>query len=72
MDCHMLIINELLALQVAFAAIDCTKYQSVCSAHDVSGYPTFKYFNYGKNAQKYTGGREVKYSSSLKSLDAFV
>ena len=45
--------------QVAFAAIDCTKWQSVCSAHDVSGYPTFKYFNYGKSAQKYAGGREV-------------
>lgn len=46
-------------VQVAFAAIDCTKYSTVCSEHEVQGYPTFKYFNYGKNAQAYTGGREV-------------
>lgn len=44
--------------KVAFAAVDCTKYGSLCSSNEVSGYPTFKYFNYGKNDQKYAGGRE--------------
>jgi hypothetical protein len=46
--------------QVAFAAVDCTKHSALCQSNDVSGYPTFKYFNYGKNDIKYTGGREVK------------
>ncbi|XP_060583219.1 protein disulfide-isomerase A5-like [Ruditapes philippinarum] len=44
--------------KVMFAAMDCTIHRTSCTAHDVSGYPTFKYFNYGKNAQKYMGGRE--------------
>ena len=39
--------------------MDCTEHTSTCSQHEVQGYPTFKYFNYGKNDQKYTGGREV-------------
>jgi hypothetical protein len=51
-----------------FAAMDCTIHRTSCTAHDVSGYPTFKYFNYGKNAQKYMGGREV----SLFTYNIFV
>jgi len=45
--------------KVMFAAMDCTKpdNQKTCSQNDVTGYPTFKYFNYGKNPQKYMGGR---------------
>ncbi|XP_052805194.1 protein disulfide-isomerase A5-like [Mya arenaria] len=44
--------------KVALCAIDCTVQKASCAAHDVNGYPTFKYFNYGKNSQKYMGGRE--------------
>ncbi|XP_025081188.1 protein disulfide-isomerase A5-like [Pomacea canaliculata] len=45
--------------KVLFGAVDCTTQQSICTAHDVTGYPTFKYFNYlNKNSQKYMGGRE--------------
>ncbi|XP_077996871.1 protein disulfide-isomerase A5-like [Glandiceps talaboti] len=43
--------------KVAFAAIDCTAQTEVCSTYDVTGYPTMKYFNYGKNPQAYMGGR---------------
>ncbi|CAB3986332.1 disulfide-isomerase A5-like, partial [Paramuricea clavata] len=43
--------------KIGFAAVDCTKETASCSAHGVQGYPTFKYFNYGKNDEKYTGGR---------------
>ncbi|XP_070546710.1 protein disulfide-isomerase A5-like isoform X1 [Ptychodera flava] len=43
--------------KVAFAAVDCTAESNVCSQYDVSGYPTIKYFNYGKNPQAYMGGR---------------
>ena len=30
--------------KVEYAAVDCTVHSSVCSAYEVSGYPTFKYF----------------------------
>ncbi len=44
--------------KVEFAAVDCTIERSVCSAHDVSGYPTFKYFKYfNKEQRPYEGGR---------------
>ena len=59
-------------VQVAFAGIDCTVDRESCQAFDVSGYPTFVYFNYGQNSQKYTGGREVRIQlltqSRLQSL----
>ena len=45
--------------QVGFAAVDCTKHKEPCNAHDVQGYPTFVFFRYGKQPQKYTGNREV-------------
>ncbi|KAH3868542.1 protein disulfide-isomerase A5-like [Dreissena polymorpha] len=44
--------------KVAFGAMDCTIHKVTCGEHEVQGYPTLKYFNYGKNAQKYMGGRE--------------
>lgn len=43
--------------KTAFAAIDCTKYAALCTNHDVQGYPTIKYFNYGKKEFKYMGPR---------------
>ena len=44
--------------KVAFAAVDCTKHNGVCSAHEVSGFPTFKYFHYfNKETKPYDGGR---------------
>ncbi|KAG8197832.1 hypothetical protein JTE90_020110 [Oedothorax gibbosus] len=46
--------------KVEFAAIDCTAHSSVCSAHDVKGYPTLKYFNYYKIDKPYDGGRTEK------------
>ncbi|ELU02742.1 hypothetical protein CAPTEDRAFT_224024 [Capitella teleta] len=44
--------------KVAFAAVDCTKTKDLCTKYDVSGYPTFRYFSYGKDDFKYTGGRK--------------
>ena len=46
--------------KVAMAAVDCTKYNPVCQTHGVQGFPTLKYFNYGKTAVAYEGGREEK------------
>lgn len=46
--------------KVEFAAVDCTSHQALCGANDVSGYPTFKYFNYYKNTKPYNGGRTVR------------
>jgi len=46
--------------RVEFAAVDCTVQQSVCSAFDVTGYPTLKYFSYfNKEVKAYSGGRTV-------------
>ena len=43
------------------AAVDCTTDNSVCSAFEVSGFPTFKYFHYFNKEQKaYDGGRTKK------------
>jgi len=46
--------------KVAFAGVDCTKHNPVCQAHDVKGFPTLKYFNYGKTGVDYEFGREEK------------
>ncbi|XP_058964969.2 probable protein disulfide-isomerase A4 [Pocillopora verrucosa] len=46
--------------KVAYAAVDCTVHRSVCNQFDVQGYPTFRYFNYGKKDFKYIGGRVAK------------
>lgn len=43
--------------KVEFAAVDCTAYSAVCTAHDVKGYPTIKYFSYYKVEKPYEGGR---------------
>ena len=41
----------------SLAALDCTKFQSVCDQFDVTGFPTFKYFNYGKHPSPYYSDR---------------
>ena len=44
--------------KVEFAGVDCTIERSICSFYEVSGYPTFKYFQYFNKDQKdYSGGR---------------
>lgn len=43
--------------KVALAAVDCTRHNGVCSAYEVRGYPTLKYFNYLKTVKEYNGGR---------------
>lgn len=45
--------------RVGLAAVDCTRHRSVCSAHDVKGFPTIKYFSYLKTVREYNGGRTV-------------
>ena len=42
----------------ALAAVDCTKNQELCTEYEVQGFPTFKYFSYGKNPGQYSGGRK--------------
>lgn len=46
--------------KVSFSALDCTKFQPLCQKHDVSGFPTFIYFNYGKNPSPYDGARSME------------
>ncbi|XP_052822919.1 protein disulfide-isomerase A5 isoform X1 [Octopus bimaculoides] len=57
--------------KLAICAVDCTEHTSLCTAHDVKGYPTLKYFNYGKNPQDYMGGRTTTdFVNFLKSPNA--
>ncbi|XP_075149520.1 protein disulfide-isomerase A5 [Haematobia irritans] len=44
--------------RMILAAVDCTLENTVCSQHDVRGYPTIKYFSYLKTKQEYNGGRK--------------
>lgn len=46
--------------KVEFAAVDCTKHSSVCSAYEVRGYPSIKYFNYLKTHKDYKGERKAE------------
>lgn len=41
----------------ALAAVDCTKYRSICNDEGVEGFPTIKYYSYGKKDFKYMGPR---------------
>lgn len=60
--------------KVEIAAVDCTKHREVCSANDVQGYPTIKYFSYYKTSLEYNGGRVaddfVKYLRRKAELGA--
>nr|CAD7261655.1 unnamed protein product [Timema shepardi] len=54
--------------KVEFAAVDCTLHSSVCSALEVKGYPTIKYFHYyNKETKNYSGGRVLPLESSPPS-----
>lgn len=49
------------------AKVDCTKYRSLCEAHEVRGYPTLKLFQSGQaQGTKYAGAR------SLEALSEYV
>ena len=43
--------------KTVFAALDCTRFPPVCDQHKVTGFPTFKYFNFGKIGYRYQGPR---------------
>ena len=58
--------------KTSFAAVDCTKYPSTCTSHDVQGYPTIVYFNYGKKSFKYMGPRtEAGFVEFMSNPDSF-
>ncbi|XP_055641781.1 protein disulfide-isomerase A5 isoform X2 [Toxorhynchites rutilus septentrionalis] len=57
--------------KVALAAVDCTRHSGVCSAYEVRGYPTMKYFSYLKTVREYSGGRtENDFTKFLKDPNA--
>lgn len=47
-------------IKVSYVAVDCTKEKLACEQYGVKGFPSIKYFNFGKNPQDYEGGREEK------------
>lgn len=53
--------------EIRIAKVDCTTDSSVCSAYDVTGYPTLKFFRAGdKEGVKFRGTRD------LPSLTTFI
>ena len=46
--------------KVEFAAVDCTKHSGICSAYEVRGYPSIKYFSYLKTQKDYRGERKAE------------
>lgn len=46
--------------KIEFAAVDCTKHSGVCSAYEVRGYPSIKYFSYLKTHKDYRGERKAE------------
>lgn len=53
------------------AAVDCTRYSTLCASFEVRGYPTIKYFNYLKTVREYNGDRtETGFINFLKDPDA--
>ena len=59
--------------RVELAAVDCTKHNGICSAYEVRGYPTIKYYSYLKTVKEYDGGRTeadfIKYLSDPNSSE---
>lgn len=56
---------------IKLAAIDCTRYQAICSFYGVKGYPTIKYFSHLKTVREYNGGRtEADFVKFLSNPDA--
>merc|ERR1712117_373422 len=52
--------------EVVVAKVDCTVETALCSAQDVTGYPTLKFFKSLETSEKHRGGRD------LDSLVAFI
>lgn len=48
--------------RTVIGAVDCTRESSLCQEHEVSGYPTIKYYSfYDKVNLNYNGGRTVSF-----------
>ena len=47
---------------MAFCAIDCTQSQALCKEYEIQGYPTIKYFSFGKLISAYEDERTEKYA----------
>lgn len=47
--------------QVIIARVDCTQQHALCSKHDITGYPTIRFFKQGDvdNSVKFTGTRDM-------------
>lgn len=49
--------EEIVDKKSTLAAVDCTKYKSICTEEGVEGFPTIKFYSYGKKGFKYMGPR---------------
>ncbi|XP_015113214.1 thioredoxin domain-containing protein 5 homolog [Diachasma alloeum] len=60
-------LNEEEDSRVRIAKVDCTTDSSICSEHDVTGYPTLKFFKTGEST-----GTRFRGTRDLPSLSAFI
>ncbi|XP_018017538.1 thioredoxin domain-containing protein 5 homolog [Hyalella azteca] len=51
--------SETEALNVGVARVDCTQQTALCSQHQVTGYPTLKFFKEAEDNLKYKGARSL-------------
>ena len=56
-------------VKVTIAKLDCTEATALCSAHDVNGYPTLKFF---KNGAKKDDGVKYEGERDLANLEKFI
>lgn len=60
--------------KVSYAAMDCTVHKDTCATYEIKGYPTIKYFSYGKLVADYPMGRDeesfIKFMQNMVNPDA--
>lgn len=61
------LLNEEKDARVRIAKVDCTTESSICSKHEVTGYPTLKFFKTGEST-----GIRFRGTRDLPSLSAFI
>ena len=61
--------NKDVELEVTIAKVDCTEATALCSAQDVTGYPTLKFF---KNGAEKDDGVKYRGQRDLASLEKFI
>lgn len=60
-------LNNVEDSNILIAKVDCTVHNSICTKHDVTGYPTLKFFKKGESE-----GVRFRGTRDLPSLSSFI